>query len=325
MRESEPKEAASQRGAKVFGRLVPGYRTDGTPIEIEYISVNGQQDGNTLFVTGGVHGNEVAGMEVVRRIAGMVDPHTLKGTLLCVPCCNRLAFASRERHFVPGLLPEPRDINRVFPGKKDGSVSERVADMLFSAIVKNSNYGVDLHNSAFGGVRYPYAAALADNPTCKEQCIEMARASNAPVVFVPREFSHFKGWLAYEASRVGCPTVLFEWGEPNVVEDAWTDKVVGFVKNVMGFLGMLSDQEQETRQYQLTICEEVNVRCTTGGLVHPKVKIGETVSAGQTVAEISDFYNTLEEVKTSVAGIVLRIQTHPATSGDRIAIIGVPA
>lgn len=308
-------------GSKAFGKLEIGYQIDGNPIKVDYVVLNGNNSGKRLFLFGCVHGNEILGIEVIRQVMNEVNVKRLSGTIICVPCCNVLAYMEGQRYFLHGMFPEPRDLNRVFPGKPSGTITERLAYTLYEEIVRKSDYGIDLHNSAFGGIRYPYGAVLTENRKWREEVLRFAKSMEIPIVFAPDNCSRFTGWLASVASDHGIPTVLIEWGVPSVSSDDSVEEVRNYVLNSMSYLGMLN-QPKNTAGKSIVIGEEFDIRPTKGGLIHLKVKPGERVKKGQPVAEITDFFNVIETLRAPKEGVVLRVQTHPATTGDRIITIG---
>ena len=114
-----------------------------TPVTLPVHVVHGREGGQTMFVSAAVHGDELNGVEIIRRVLRFVDPASLRGTLLCVPIVNAYGFIGRSRY-----LPDRRDLNRSFPGSPSGSLAARLANILLVEVIHRSHFGVDLHTAA---------------------------------------------------------------------------------------------------------------------------------------------------------------------------------
>ena len=133
--------ASAAPGEKRFGSLPIGDLADGTPIEIPVVVVNGAREGKRLFVQAGVHGKEINPIEVMRRVVTGLDPAALSGVLVGVIIANPLSFEARDRRAPYDL----EDMNRVWPGKPDGAISQRMAYAIYEGGVRGSDALVDLH------------------------------------------------------------------------------------------------------------------------------------------------------------------------------------
>ncbi len=131
-------------GAKAFGKLNAGERTDGSPLDIPLILINGARSGPKLGLFAGIHADEYNGIETLRRVTLSVDPKELKGSIIMVPVANIMAFQARDR-----ISPiDHKNLNRDFPGDPNGSITDRLAHKLFSEIMSQVDYFIDFQTVA---------------------------------------------------------------------------------------------------------------------------------------------------------------------------------
>lgn len=124
--------------------------SDHTPISMSVHVVHGKVPGPVMFVSGGIHGDEVIGVEIIRRVLASKSLRTLKGTLLAVPIVNAYGLINHSRY-----LPDRRDLNRCFPGSETGSLAARLANRFLSDVVARADMGIDLHSAAIHRTNYP--------------------------------------------------------------------------------------------------------------------------------------------------------------------------
>ena len=125
------------------------------PVTLPVHVLHGSQPGPTMFVCAAIHGDELNGVEIIRRLLRTLEPQSISGTLLCVPVVNVYGFISRSRY-----LPDRRDLNRSFPGSANGSLAARLAHLFMTEIVKRSQIGIDLHTAAIHRVNLPQIRCL---------------------------------------------------------------------------------------------------------------------------------------------------------------------
>ena len=147
--------------------------SDHTPVTLSAHVVHGKKDGPTVFVSAGIHGDEVIGVEIVRRLLRAKNLKKLSGTLLVVPIVNTFGFLNHSRY-----LPDRRDLNRCFPGSPHGSLASRLADIFMSEIVERSSLGIDLHSAAIHRVNLPQVRVSASN----RETMRLAQVFGAPVI-----------------------------------------------------------------------------------------------------------------------------------------------
>ena len=188
-------------GSRLTVDLPVSVLSDHTPVTMSAHVVHGRYDGPTLFVSGGVHGDEVIGVEIIRRLLRAPNLSTLRGTLIAVPIVNTFGFISHSRY-----LPDRRDLNRVFPGSEHGSLASRLAHLFMTEIVARSDLGIDLHSAAIHRTNYPQIRISPDNPRTKE----LAEVFGAPIVM---KSPLRDGSLRAAAKDAGTDVLLYEAGE----------------------------------------------------------------------------------------------------------------
>lgn len=171
------------------------------PAYIPIIVIRGIKDGIRLFITGAIHGNELNGIEIVRRITTKVNPKMLSGTLICVPIVNIFGFYNSSR-----LLPDRRDLNNHFPGSVDGSSASRIAYTLFNEVILKCHYGVDVHTQYDLESNVPYIVGNLKNMETKR----IAEAFGTPVII---DANGERDSLLRESEECGISTILYKAGQ----------------------------------------------------------------------------------------------------------------
>lgn len=201
----------------------------GADVTLPVRVVHGKFDGPAMWLMAAVHGDEVVGVEVVRRVLANLNPKTLHGTLIAVPIVNVLGFMAADRY-----LPDRRDLNRCFPGSARGSLGSRMAHLLLSQIVAPCEVGIDLHTGASSRTNLPQIRADLQD----ERTRELAEAFGAPVMLHARLRD---GSLRQAARERGCTVLLYEGGEAWRFDDWAIEAGVAGVRRVMVQLGMLEN------------------------------------------------------------------------------------
>ena len=170
--------------------------SDHTPVSMSVHVIHGRQKGPTVFISGGIHGDEIIGVEIIRRILATKSMSSLKGTLLAVPVVNAYGLINHSRY-----LPDRRDLNRVFPGNDTGSLAARLAERFLTEVVKRSDLGIDLHSAAVHRTNYPQVRVSPGDT----EMATLAEIFGAPVVMtsVLRE-----GSLRHAGKEIGKPIVF---------------------------------------------------------------------------------------------------------------------
>ncbi|MDX1561787.1 MAG: succinylglutamate desuccinylase/aspartoacylase family protein, partial [Gammaproteobacteria bacterium] len=254
--------------------------------------INGKHPGPTLFLTAAIHGDELNGVDIIRRVLRHRDIKRLRGQLLAVPIVNVYGFVNRSRY-----LPDRRDLNRSFPGRKKGSVAARLAHLVTSEIISQADFGIDLHTGAIDRPNLPQIRANLDNP----KVLEIAEAFETPVII---DANIVAGSLREYAEANGIPLVVYEAGEALRFDELSIKAGTRGVLRVMRMLGMLPPSDGKRTKIQSLISRGTSwTRAPASGIVHAKCRLGQRVSEGQSLASIADpFGQNQTEVEATAAG-----------------------
>ncbi|MDH3452714.1 MAG: succinylglutamate desuccinylase/aspartoacylase family protein, partial [Gammaproteobacteria bacterium] len=172
-----------------------------TPMTMPAHVVRGKRDGPRLFVSAAVHGDELNGVEIIRRLLNLRTLRRLRGTLIAIPMVNVYGVIHHSRY-----LPDRRDLNRSFPGSERGSLASRVADLFMTEIVANCTHGIDLHTGAVHRANLPQIRGNLEDPETER----LAKLFGVPVLINSRVRD---GSLRQSAADCGVPMLLYEAGE----------------------------------------------------------------------------------------------------------------
>lgn len=277
------------------------------PVEV----VNGVEDGPRLWISGAVHGDEVVGVEVIRQVAGRIDPAQLKGVVIAVPIVNVFGFINQSRY-----LPDRRDLNRSFPGTKRGSLASRLAHLFMTEIVSQCTHGIDYHTGSNHRTNLPQIRAdLNDAET--RHCAEAFRA---PVILD----THTRdGSLREAATKRGIAVLLYEAGEPLRFDQQSIEIGVEGTLRVMSRLKMRRAGRLKKRPASREFNQSVWVRARRGGILNLEVKLGENVTAKQRIGVIADaFGQDSVTIRAPDGGVVIGRAVNPLVyRGDGIVHI----
>lgn len=270
-----------------------------SPVFVPVTVINGAHAGPSLFVTAAIHGDELNGIEVIRRVRSSIDPGEMSGTLILVAIANPLSFINLQRK-----LPDGRDLNRVFPGSPKGSIASQMAYVLFRKICRKAQYGIDLHTAAGGRTNLPHVRGDMTNPEVRR----LARAFRTEVIFdLPGE----RKTLRSAACRKGIPTIVYEAGEPMKFQQPLIAKGFQGVVNVMRELGM-TDGHTKRMNHQIVVKNHRWVRARNGGILAFDVQPGAIVPKGRVVAHIMrPFGTTVKKLRAPFTGLVVGVTTIP--------------
>lgn len=274
---------------------------DFTDMSIPLEIVRGVEDGPVMFVTGAVHGDEINGVEIIRRLLTKKALKDIKGTLIAVPIVNVYGFNAKSRY-----LPDRRDLNRNFPGSEGGSLTAQLAHVVMKEIVSRCTHGIDLHTGATNRANLPQIRACLDDPEAKK----MAEAFRVPVML----HSALRDGSLREATReLGIPTLLFEGGEALRFNEKVIKSGVQGVLSVMWAIGMLPPPKKEPAPRDVFVARSSHwIRAPYSGILSVKMKIGQRVKKGQVLGVISDpFGREKHDVVAKRTGIIIGAVTLP--------------
>jgi predicted deacylase len=285
--------------------------------EVPIIAINGRRDGPRVAITGGVHGAEYVGIEAARRLGMSIDPADLTGSLVVVPVANTAAFYARSI-YTSGL--DTNNLNRMFPGKPDGEPSEILAHWLFEHIIRPSQYYVDLHGGDMIEALVPFVAYMQS----ADQHVEETARSMAVATGIPRIIRALTPGSTYSAAAsVGIPAILAEIGGQGIWDEALVEQHREGVVRVLRHLGVLAGEVPpvgEPRHYDTFAW----MRAEGAGLFHPLIDVGDTVTAGQHLGSIVDYFGTEVKRLEAVASgeIVFLVTSLAMNPGDPLLAIG---
>ena len=288
---------------------------DHTPMAMTLHVVHGRLDGPCMFVSAAIHGDEVNGVEIIRRLLASKAMNRLKGTLIAVPIVNVHGFISHSRY-----LPDRRDLNRSFPGTEKGSLASQLANLFSSSVLERCSHGIDLHTGSFHRFNLPQIRFTSDDP---EQ-LQMAEAFGAPVIL---DSKVREGSLRATTLKMGVHALLYEAGEALRFDESAIRTGYRGVISVMHSIGMLSGRSPKTRIEPLVSEESTWVRSPGSGVLRVIRGGGAVVRAGDVLGMLSDPFGESEEPVTAhESGIIIGRTNLPVVNqGDalfHIALVG---
>lgn len=301
-------------------RVRPGFRQEvglpiaklvtGADVTLPVLVLHGREEGPTVWVDAAIHGDEVGGVDIIRRVLAGIDPKTLKGTLIAVPIVNVHGFTAGDRY-----LPDRRDLNRSFPGTARGSLAGRIAHLMMTEIVAPSDVGIDLHTGSDHRTNLPQIRADLDDPTTRS----LAETFGAPVMIHARTRD---GSLRHAAREHGATVLLYEGGEALRFDDWAIDAGVEGVNRVLASLGLIEGDTEPDRP-SVESRKTGWVRAGVSGIVRIECALGAEVETGDRLGVVSNsFGRRLATIKASRNGVVIgRLEAPLVNRGDAVVHI----
>ena len=283
--------------------------SDHTPVNMSAHVIHGRKPGPVMFVSAAIHGDEVIGVEIVRRLLKAPNLDRLSGTLLAVPIVNTFGFLNHSRY-----LPDRRDLNRCFPGSAGGSLAARLAHLFMNEIVARSDFGIDLHSAAIQRTNLPQIRISPGN----EHLRKMANVFGAPVVLTSKLRD---GSLRMCAQEAGVEMLLYEAGEGLRFDEFAARAGMSGILRVMRELGMISSRGVEKPKMPAMMCKKsIWLRAPAGGLMRSFKSAGEIVAEGDVLGVVSDPFGQVEtEMLADLAGIIVGRSNLPIVNeGDAL-------
>lgn len=318
---SKDKDAAGWGRFEIAGvQVAPGERRNvqipvvtlytNTPVTLPVRVVRGREKGPTIFISAALHGDEIIGVEIIRRLLMMPIMKKLSGTLLAVPIVNTLAFLHHSRY-----LPDRRDLNRSFPGSETGSLAARIAHLFLKEVVGRADYGIDLHTGAINRPNLPQIRTDVSNP----EALRLAVAFGAPLLLNSEPTA---GTLREYTTKKNIPVLLYESSEALRFDEVCIRIGVRGVINVLQALGMLPAPagKQALPPVPVFARSSTWVRAPASGILRTQVALGEEVRKGQVMGFIGDPLAEVEaEVKATADGVVIgRLSMPLVHEGDAV-------
>lgn len=283
--------------------------SDHTPVSMSIHVIHGRQPGPTVFVSAGVHGDEIIGIEILRRVLKTPTMKSLRGTLLVIPIVNAFGFINKSRY-----LPDRRDLNRFFPGTEGGSLASRLAHNFMGNVVARCDLGIDLHSAAIHRMNYPQIRVSPKSPRARE----LAEVFGAPVIM---ESPVRPGSLRGAAEDVGTEILLYEAGEGLRFDDFSVRVGHAGILRVLRQLGMIPAKGVAHAKTRPQFCPASKwLRAPIGGLLRTYRTDGELAREGDLMGSVSDpFGDTEMDIRAPFDGIIVGRATMPVVNeGDAV-------
>lgn len=283
-----------------------------TPIQIPVIVQHARKKGPTLLLLAGLHGDEVNGTEVVRRMIkkGWHKPNY--GTVICIPVFNIFGFLNLSREF-----PDGRDLNRSFPGSKNGSLASQFAYIFMKEIAPLADVVIDFHTGAAQRNNYPQTRCDFRYEKTKELCDIFAAPFTIDSKLITKSIRH-------AVTKIGKHYILFEGGKSNRIDNFIVDEAIAGTKRVMTELGIRYFDVPPPKQPSIEVTYSKWIRASNSGVLNLRIENGQKVDKGTILATIADPYGKFERsVKAPYEGYVFNVNEMPLVNkGDALFHIG---
>lgn len=265
-----------------------------TPMVMPVHVVRGKKDGPTLLLCAAIHGDELNGIEIIRRVLQLPALSRIRGAIIAVPVVNAYGLISHSRY-----LPDRRDLNRSFPGSETGSLAARVAHIFLEELVSKCTHGIDLHTGAIHRSNLSQIRANLDDA----ETLEMAKAFGAPVVL---NSNLRDGSLRQVADERGVDMLLYETGQALRFDEVSIRGGVKGVVNILRHLGMLPRVKRKKISEPVIARSSRWVRATSSGLLKTLRPLGARVKRHDLLALVDDpLGDNQTEIKAPFSGIII--------------------
>jgi predicted deacylase len=316
--------ASAAQGQKAFGVIeVPAGSDAGTNIPV--VVVNGAKPGPVLALVSGLHGTEYASIISLERVIAALNPKDVSGSVIIVPLVNLLSFEQKVPHVNPI---DHKSMNRFYPGKVDGTQTDRASYFITKEVVDQCDYLIDLHGGDLDESLHPYCYwSRTGNEKLDEVSKQMVLAFGLDHIIItderPRNAAESR-YLDNTAATRGKPAFVAEAGHAGTVEPDDVRVLSEGCLNVMRYLKMLPGEATKV-QHPVWLSKVVEVDSEQTGIFYPLVKRGTYVAKGMKLGYVTDFFgNTIYEAMAPEAGVILHICSLPSMKkGDGVANIGV--
>jgi len=249
--------------------------------------IRGKKDGPCLLVCAALHGDEINGVEIIRRLVGLGALDKIRGTLIAIPIVNIYGFIHLSRY-----LPDRRDLNRSFPGSETGSLAGRLAHLFMNEVVEKATYGIDLHTAAIHRDNFPQIRATLDDAETRR----IAEAFHAPLII---DAGLRPGTIREAAVKMNIPWLVYEAGEALRFDEISIRAGVRGIVNVMREVGMLRKSLRKKSYRPRIVKSNFWIRAPQSGILRLTAALGASVSKGDILGYVADPYGGREEQITS--------------------------
>jgi predicted deacylase len=271
--------------------------------------VHGRKDGPRLFLSAAIHGDEINGTEIIRRLMRLKKIRKLKGTLIAVPVVNVYGFLQQSRY-----SPDRRDLNRFFPGSEKGSLTSQLADIFMDEIVAGCTHGIDLHAGSNHRTNLPQIRANIEDP----DTLKLAQAFRVPVIV---NAGIRDGSLRQALAEKGIPFLLYEAGEALRFDEMAIRAGIRGVLSVMEAIGMLRRSRALKQPIDPLVADATTwIRAPASGILQMNVPLGRKVGKNRKIGVIADPFGDQETaIDSPVSGMVIgRLNLPLVHRGDAV-------
>ncbi|NJN27341.1 MAG: succinylglutamate desuccinylase/aspartoacylase family protein [Cyclobacteriaceae bacterium] len=297
-----------QRSIEVNIARLPSHSS----IDIVINVARAHKKGPVLLLMGGLHGDEINGVEIIRRMIEQKKNIPRQGTVICIPILNIFGFIHFSRY-----VPDGKDVNRSFPGNKNGSLAARVAYYLMKHILPKIDYGVDFHTGGDDRFNYPQIRCMLNDPVNQQ----LAGAFHAPFTL---HSQYRPKSLRQAAAKMGKHIVVFEGGESSRFDENAISEGINGTLRLMNHLEM-TDEKPVPKRNNKIIRNSSWIRAKASGMFLSEVKCGDAIKKNAVVGAIKDPFGELNQVvKATTTGYVIGLNNNPIVhQGDALMHVGV--
>lgn len=312
-------ELKDNRGSISNYWLEMGTDNYGESIKIPVVYIQGAQEGKTLGLTAAIHGDELNGIGIIHQLIERIDVTKLSGNIIAIPGLNAYGIQNDQRRFI-----DDEDLNRNFPGKKNGHNSQQFAHKITENILPFFDILIDMHTASFGRTNTMYARADLSNDTLRS----LAEMQHADIILNSKEATAGSGGqtMRATANHLGVPSITVEYGNPQVYQQVMIDRGVLGIYNTLKWVKMYNDWPIPRPAQKVVYCKKSYwIYTEEGGFLEVLVELNQRLAKGDKIAIIRDAFGKI--INTYLApedGIVIGKSTNPSNiSGGRIIHLGV--
>lgn len=280
-----------------------------TPILVPVIVERAKEDGPTVLLMAGLHGDEINGVEIIRRIIRKGFNKPLRGTIICLPVFNIFGFLNVQRE-----LPDGRDLNRSFPGSISGSLASQFAYHFMKEIAPHVDYVIDFHTGSAQRNNFPQIRVVMSDA----ESVEMAKIFNPPFIL---NSAYIPKTIRESINKLNKKMLLFEGGKTNSIEELIVEEGINGVKRFLMHHGMRSFKIDISKdRFPVYLGSSKWLRAPVSGMFHALATNGAKVSKGDVIGMVMDPYgNSERKVKATMNGHIICLNESPVVyKGDAI-------
>lgn len=267
-------------------------------LEVPIIVERAKEKGPIVLITSGIHGDEVNGIEIVRQLIEKKINVPKIGTIICIPILNVIGFSTRNRTF-----PDNKDLNRVFPGSKRGSMASQVAFQLVHGVLPIVDFVMDFHTGGGSKFNLPQIRIETNNLELER----LAKIFHPPFIveskIIPKSFRE-------SCKKLNIPTLLFEGGKTNTISESISTNGIEGMKKILLFFNMLRDEFaiDEKENQSIVIKKARWIRTKHSGLLQVKKKHGNYIQKGELIATVTDPFGEFKyKIKSNLEGYIINV------------------